>query len=508
MSDKFEKLVENFFARKENLFGVEQINQFIHEQLLQEKRGVTKFTKGQAFSSVKNPEEKYFIEEVVFLPEGGGRFDNKEKTKLVIDNLVKENNIKLNEINSISTAALMVILSDQNKNLHGYVKYFRDMTSNGHDKWMESDFIRDTDLKPASSKDKISSSEMEGFALKPTDLVADGNTRTINDLMKTVLSNAKSKKLPEEIIQHLSEVLNSAINNEESPILKGGAKYSTVYNLYVSEILAPISVLTGWLSTGDRTASENALLKYNNQDNKYSSDMLIGFNNNPNDALFDSYVKMSDKPVKVLISSKGGKSGKGASASLKGINESLDKIKKDDIAKYTELNEKYSSVLKILEIIKSNKYYISPIILARFLGLINESEQQVANQIILQGRNAPDREVQILVNKGKNLKKYWDAYSAREGYVPYFRFISSIAKVCSEKINSDNQIKFHECMTKILENGLIQVNSKLKIVNSTDCQFTDFSIKYPPVIKGIITLESGKTYSAKEIKGNFTFKIP
>ncbi len=63
-------------------------------------------------------------------------------------------------------------------------------------------------------------------------------------------------------------------------------------------------------------------------------------------------------------------------------------------------------------------------------------------------------------------------------------------------------------MTKVLENGLIQVNSKLKIVNDTDCQFTDFSIKYPPVIKGIITLESGKTYSAKEIKGNFTFKIP
>ena len=145
----------------------------------------------------------------------------------------------------------------------------------------------------------------------------------------------------------------------------------------------------------------------------------------------------------------------------------IDKIKKDDTGKYAELNEKYPTVLKMLEIIRNNKYYISPIVLANFLGLIDEAEQKIANQIVLQGRNVKDSDVQLLIKKGKNLKKYWDNYSAKEGYVPYFRFISSIAKACSEKVNSDKEIKFHECMTKVLENGLIQVNSKLKI-NSSD----------------------------------------
>ncbi len=408
MSDKLEKLIESFFAKKENLFGVEEINQIIFEQLLQEKRGVTKFTKGQQFSSADNSEEQYTVDQVIFLPENGGRYNSKEETKQIIDNLAKKNKIKLHEINSVATAALMVVFLDKNKNLHAYIKYFRDMTSNGHDKWMEADFIRDTKLKPVASKDKITTSEMEALPLKPTDLVGDGDLRSINDLMNTVLSNAKSKNVSEDVIGHLKEVLTAAINKKESPILKGGAKYSTVYNLYVSEILAPISVLTGWLSSGDRAASEKALLKYNNQDNKYSASMMVGFNNNPNDALFDSFVKMPDTPVKVLISSKGGKSGKGASASLKGINESIDKIKKDDTAKYAELNEKYATVLKMLEIIKNNKYYISPIILANFLGLIDEAEQKIANQIILQGRNAKDSDVQLLIKKGKNLKKYWD----------------------------------------------------------------------------------------------------
>lgn len=509
MSNKIEKLVEQFFAKQENVFGVEHINHFILEQLLQEKRGVTKFSKGQIFSLVDKPEEKYSVEQVIFLPEGGGRYDSKEKTKQTIEQIIKEGNMMLHEINSVATAALIVVLADKNKKLHAYIKYFRDMTSNGHDKWMESDFIRDTKLKPEAGKDKISSSEMEGLPLKPTDLVGDGNPRTISELIDTVLNNAKNKNIPPVVLQHLNQILNAAAKNEKQPvILKDGARYSSVYNLYVSEILAPISILTGWLSSGDREASEKALLKYDNKENKYSPQMTISFNSNPNDALFDSSVQFADKPLKVLISSKGGKSGKGASASLKGINDSIIKIKKDDTKKYRELYEKYSVVFEILEIIRSNKYYASPIRLANFLGLINENEEKIGNQIILQGRNIADKDVQNLISKSANLKKYWINYSAKEGYVPYFRFISSLAKACSEKINSDNQIKFHECMTKILENGLIQVNSKGKIVNGADYQFTDFSIKYPPVISGTITLESGKTYSAKEIKGNFTFKIP
>jgi SpoVK/Ycf46/Vps4 family AAA+-type ATPase len=111
----------------------------------------------------------------------------------------------------------------------------------------------------------------------------------------------------------------------------------------------------------------------------------------------------------------------------------------------------------------------------------------------------------------KNLYDILQSYKSKPlpNYKPALHLIAAIAKKVCTELNSDPN--FSSTMKDLLSrSNLIQVNSNIKIVgeDKQDCQFTSFKVKYPPLFVGNIIADSSGEYSATEIKGRISFKIP
>jgi hypothetical protein len=520
MSDKLEQLIENFFAKKENYFTIEKLKEEIAVQYLQEKQGVMRYKEGDKFVAKDQPTIEYTAKQVVLLPnDGRKKFDTKEECSAAIKEFADKNKLQLHEINREATAAIVVVLSDLKNKLHAYVRYFRELKPLGHDMWLTPTFISDTGLEQAVAGDKITASQSERLEIKPMNLVGDNTPRKATELQTHCLSNMEKLKLDNMVKGHIKDLFKAAINNEESPVLVGGAKYAKTYNKYLGEILAPISLLSGWICEGQREESQILINSSEKIVTKYSLDMSISFNTNVSEELIDSYVH-DRKGFSVQISSK---AGSGAAASLSRSSKILEDTKNKSvvvngkkITQYENFSKNYPYVKEILEITRNKDInsYQAPIQLASKLGLINSEEMSLLNDILV------DKKISIkdfntkylkLILQSPLLNKAWNRLTPRnkDAYIPVIRIISGLAKVCADQINEDDEkYKFDEAMKLLLSFGMIQMNSYITNVGKNDCKFTEFIVKYPPVFNGKILLDAEKSYTSTSITGQFGFKIP
>lgn len=502
MSDNLEKLVENFFAKKENLFGIEQITQFITEQYLLEKKGVVGYKPNERFVLKDDPSKEFFIKEVLLLPSDESlMFKNKEEAKKAVEDKVKKDKIELHAINSPAPSAILVVMADKNNKLHGYVRYFRKLKLQGHDTWLTPAFEKDTGIIRAESEEGITQSQAEKIPVKPSDLVADESLRNVLELQQRCISRAEQLKINETIKKHITDIFTSINEKTKCPTLVGGARYAKVYNKYLAEVLAPMSLLTGWICEGDREKSQ-VLLDVKKQ-KKYSPDMKISFNEGLTEPIADSYVHHD--LGKIYISSKG---GSGAPASLREIFNIVDTMTEDEKKKF---NGEYPVVSMILSTVGTKSSATQPIELASFIGLINKQEKKILEEMLNDiSMSIVDfnKKYGHLLNKNNSINNAWKAITPKsERFYPIVRVISGLAKLCSVEINSNKKYKFHDGMKQILSFGMIQMNSYMKI-DGENCQFTKFIVKYPPEFQENIILDSSKNYTASSVTGGFCFKIP
>jgi hypothetical protein len=91
-------------------------------------------------------------------------------------------------------------------------------------------------------------------------------------------------------------------------------------------------------------------------------------------------------------------------------------------------------------------------------------------------------------------------------YKPGYHILAGVAKLLAAEINEDP--KFDLLVREILNSSsTIQVTSKIRVVNTTDCQFTSFRVVFPPNFKGRIAADAMKNFFATDIKGKLSFKL-
>jgi len=490
------------------ILNVEQIKQIV---LFESKKGMLKRITGDKFK--KNNSEFEFIKTVIF-PENGGKFPTNEELNNHIKTFVENEKINILEENIVgdsknSKAAILVVLKKlETDEQIGVLKYVNSVSRTTV--WSQTQFGRESGFQRVSSNsNRMSTVEAENLKIKPLDLIGDDAKRSLSQLQDHILKRARqlveSNQLPEICEEHIKQMFNEIAGAKPEP-LKGGAIYAQAYNKYLGEILAPMSVVTGWLSEGDREKSQDALLS-----GMSYSDMDILFNKSLTENLFDSILEkdLGDRKVSVKISSK---AGKGASASVKSFDKIMAFFKEKDLAGYNEFikSEKNQKALSALQIINSNTAIKGPIEVAKYLNIVKEEDYSALDEIIKNVNIDLDTFNQT-INLTKNLYDILQSYKSKPlpNYKPALHLIAAIAKkVCSE-LNSD--ASFSSTMKDLLSrSNLIQVNSNIKIVgeDKQDCQFTSFKVKYPPLFVGNIIADSSGEYSATEIKGRISFKIP
>lgn len=521
----YDKLVENLFYKKEKVLSEKHLFEFIFEQYEQKKidegRGMPFRKEGDKFVNLKKPEEILIFEKAFLFPPEGGSYQDKNETEKEVNNFIEKNNLLFDKpINSINTSAILVVL----KNLknpderYAFVKYFRFIKPDGRDSWTESGFGNDTGYVRYEESGKISSSASEKMLLKPSDLIGDGELRTLSNLKELILQKTTSlvnnKLLPQITLEHVNSLLEAAINNQPSPELKGAAKYSNTYNKYLGEILAPFSLLTGWLSQGDRAASEKALLNAGSETitRKYSpATMLAGFNTLKNERTKDSVVVDEASKIEIGISSK---AEEGAAGSLDNLNDTLDKAAQKNKEVLSFFKKKYAMADAILELNRKSTSLTAPIEIAKLLKIINPKDVKFLKLITRDKATSMMNVAQFKQNysalitpKILELMQEYGGKSDSLGYLPVNHIITAVAKECARVINESEEIKFSEAVKTILVNSsLVQINSKIK-VSGDNFSFTGFDVKYPPQFPGKILITI-KSYSASVISGKFTFKIP
>jgi len=476
--------------------------------ILNESRGMLARTQGETFT--KDNKDYEFLKTVIF-PEQGKKFANKEELQAAINAFAENEKITILEENIFgdfikAKAAILVVMKDIDTEQNiGIVKYRSSVTDTTV--WQQAKFGMETGFMPGSKdSNKLSSSNLEMLKLKPSDLITNYSPKDVQELQSEVISKAgeltKNSQLPQVCFDHIQQIFNAVNQNQKNTLLKGGAIYAKSYNKSFAEILAPISVITGWLSGGDRASSEEELLGQG----FFYKDMKIKFNQSKTEGLYDSVLEMvvgENKKI-VKISSK---AGSGAASSAKSFMEILLEFRKRDKGAFDEFyrNKINRRVVDIILDISRETSVDGPIIVGKKLGILNQEDADIVEKISKKLNSATFPEG---VKLNASLTGLMETYKAKASpnYKPGLHLYAALTKKICETLNQDKI--FSDVIKNVLsKENLIQVNSSLKL-KGEDCEFTSFKITYPPKYSGQIKFDSSGEYTTTEIKGRISFKIP
>jgi len=480
---------------------------------LSEARGVAARETGQLL--VDNDGTEYEIANIRKFPGESDSFDSSEELSDAVDSFLELNteeiDVELIEVNSITAdkkgAILIYLLNKEDNTYRGYIRYVQNTKNGGYGKWTMAKFARDTGLKL-----KKGAAALEGFALKPSDLIQDENLRTVAEVVSTAKTNTalmvKSGGLPAEAGEHVEMLLDAALKGGQSPVLPGGNKYAKAYNKYLGEILAPISVVSNWVSTGDRASSEKILLPQSSY-----AQCRIRFFQSATNALVDSELE-APNGMKVGISSK---AGTGAAASVTSLLSILNEIQSKNPKGYQHILSEYGFPISIIQTINNNNAILGVLESAKIMGIVDDQDMKVVVNMrrmrrdkAVQGMKAnhPSLSTPNLIELSKQMwgKTPWEIIDPPPTYHPFFHLLAGIAKRLTAQINREDS--FDAAVRAILNHSsVIQVNSKMGRVNKVDAFFKDFNVVYPPNFQGKIYANSGKNFFTTGIKGKISFKI-
>jgi hypothetical protein len=328
------------------------------------------------------------------------------------------------------------------------------------------------------------------YRLKPADLFPpNSNFATPAACVAELGTNPKNNPAVPEIMPGMKELLTGRL-----PTFENVGEMGTAIRDDLGETIGPIALIQGMIDTQGAEAARKDILGPNGS---YSG-ASIYFPAAKNNGLVDSYITTPDG-TEIGISSKG---EKGALASVKNISDGIEVARQKGM---TDLLEKYSEEIKLIEEVGKLSSIEFPLKLGMEQDLINANQAKIIVQLVKEGAKSLDavpmtnKDSAVLANLMKDVKAKTDNTRYNTGY----HILSSLARKVVQQINTNS--KFKEACIKFLNTSpIIQLHLRANM-KGNNVQVTGFDSKYPPDFKGTVGLDASKVYAATGIIGRVSF---
>lgn len=328
------------------------------------------------------------------------------------------------------------------------------------------------------------------YRLKPADLFQPNSSfATPSACVAELGTNPKNNPAVPKIMSGMKELLTGQL-----PVFENMGEMGTAIRDDLGETIGPIALIQGMINTQGAEAARKDILGSNGS---YSG-ASIYFPAAKNNGLVDSYIT-TPGGVEIGISSKG---EKGALASVKNILDGVDVAREKGM---TDLLEKYTEEIKIIQEVGTLSSLEFPLKLGMEQGLIDAGQAKIIVQLVKDGAKSLDsvpmnkKDSAVLANLMKDVKAKTDNTRYNTGY----HILSSLVRKVVQEINSDS--KFKEACIKFLNTSpIIQLHLRANM-KGNNVQVTGFDSKYPPDFKGTVGLDASKVYAATGIIGRVSF---
>ena len=454
-------------------------------ELLNESRGLGARQRGEEFIGTTNPDDKIYINSVIFYPIGGTGYPDYNSMVADLEKVAKAiPNASVDLIGKFkpSDRAFGVAVFDRPDNSrlafikpYGSIKY--DPTQNNWD----------------------NQTGIPGYKYNSKSAAKTQAMMTPQDILLTQQSDLVPADIVSQIAEKfganspLTQVAQAVANGQSLPIsIPAPADMSfTAFRDYFCELLHPIALQTGQYTGNAAEAAEKFL-----GDATYA-DCSINFGKDKTEGLSDS-IMIAPSGQKIKVSSKG---ANGAAASAKNLVDAAKELKDNN----PKLLKKHSEVIELLQDMVKHGQAGTPLVLGVKYGIIGPAD----STDIMNFKNMPPTTIEAALSM-KLTPKLKALIKGRGTDNPnnlnlYFHCIAAVAHKVAEHVNENTG--FSKAASEILNNGaLVQVYTD---ASETGGKWTlkSFNTIWPSKTVTGVLFSAGKTYYSTGIKGNFTFKI-
>lgn len=354
------------------------------------------------------------------------------------------------------------------------------------------------DIKPNRTDNKIpnqvgdyrfagKAAEKIQSGLTPQDLLSKRDNLTIEDIIAQLTEKLGADNPLVQLTQRIANGDSFPLKFPAPP----GVSF-TGFRDYFCEILQPISLQVGSYTGNAGEAAERFM------DGSFA-DSLISFDAAKNAGLSDSILTKSDGKY-IKISTKG---GKGATASVKNLVDSLKELEQGPNG--DKLIKKYKETIDLIQTISELGQINAPLFLGQKYGIIDSADAETIKK--LRGSGPVNLDNIESLNISDNLKKL---AKERETDDPenvnlFYHLLASVAHLSAIKVNDDTD--FSDAAADILNNGALVQIYTIATQGEKEWELKEFNTHYPGTSVKNVFLAAGKTYYSTGVKGNFTFKI-
>ena len=449
-----------------------------------ESRGLGARKAGEEFVSTTNPEDKIYIDTVVFYPQGGTGYPTYQDTVTNLEQMVKGMRGAyvdlIGKFKQTDRAFGIATFKKPTGEVLAWVKPYKEVKPD------PTQNLWDNQTGIPGYRYNSKSAVKTQAGLTPQDILADKNNLNAGKIIQQIAG-----KLGENSIY--TQAAKAVASGQKFPISlpapQGGS--FTAFRDYFCELLHPIALQAGLYTGNAGQAAERFL------GNQGFAKCTINFGTDKTEGLSDSILIAADGR-KIKVSSKG---SAGAEASSRNLLDAANELSSSDPA----LAKKHADVIALIQDIVKGGQAGAPLILGIRFGFITKEDADDIQNF----KKLPPTNMAAVDAMGisENLKKL---IKARNTDNPnnlnlYFHSIASVAHPVAEYIN--NNTKFSAAASEILNNGaLIQVYTTAT-ESDGNWVLQGFNTVWPSSTVSEVKFSASKTYYSTGIKGNFTFKI-
>jgi acylphosphatase len=460
--------------------------------LTEATRGLLYREKGDTFfkGNIENPEQVLVFDEVKYFPGMPGQYETPEEMIAVYQKLEKTLVIQPanNPNKSMKSFALLKMHDEATNEPIYFAKFFGQILPDMTGKWTNTE-LKDSLGYQLNKATSLKSS----YSLKPADIFPP-NSRFKN--IQALYNAFKASDKTPKFLPGFSMLYGRA---SKLPVFTDSEKYLTAIRDDLGEIIGPVALIQGLdVGTGAEAARKDLL-----GPNGSWAGSAVSFPSGKTNGLVDSYI-FTPEGLEVGISSKG---EKGATASVKNINDGVIYVKTKGTDEQKKLLTKYAKQVKIINDVGTANTIEFPLRLGVDQGFISKETAFMIQELIREGAKSID-DIDMDENTKIELINLVQTKGAKDenmsNYNIGYRALASLAEAVADYINSDPL--FGEACLKFLNSSpLIQLHAKAKQEKDGSVSISEFTSKYPPNFQGTVKLDPTKTYSSTGAGGRMGF---